>query len=75
MILDLTIKGGPGGEATLRKLLKIDPEVKAIIASGYSDDPILPDCREYGFRSSIVKPYNIDALKEALDQVIPRSSE
>lgn len=75
VILDLTVKGGVGGEETLRRLLKIDPGVKAIVASGYSDAPVLSGCNEYGFMASIVKPYNTDTLREALDKVISRPAE
>jgi PAS domain S-box-containing protein len=37
VILDLTIKGGMGGEETLAELLKVDPHAAAIASSGYSD--------------------------------------
>ena len=41
VILDLTVIGGMGGEKTIQQLLNIDPNVKAIVSSGYSDSPIL----------------------------------
>ena len=50
VILDLTIKGGMGGEQTIRELMKIDPNVKAIVCSGYFNDPVLANYEEYGFR-------------------------
>jgi two-component system, cell cycle sensor histidine kinase and response regulator CckA len=43
VILDLTVPGGPAGKETLVKLLEIDPQVKAIVSSGYSDDLIMAD--------------------------------
>ena len=64
VILDLTVQGGMGGEKTLRKLCEIDPAVRAIISSGYADDPIMKDFRAHGFASAIAKPYTIEKLIE-----------
>jgi PAS domain S-box-containing protein len=66
VILDLTIKGGLGGKDTIAKLLEIDPNVKAFVSSGYSDDPVVTGYKAYGFIGVIVKPYNINDLSEAL---------
>ena len=62
VILDLTIPGGMGGKETIKRLLEIDPNVKAIVSSGYSDDPVMADFRKYGFSGSVPKPYSIDEL-------------
>jgi CheY-like chemotaxis protein len=70
LILDLTIPGGMGGKTVLEKLLKIDPQVKAIVSSGYSEDPIMAQFQEYGFRGVIAKPYKIAELSEILHRVI-----
>jgi CheY-like chemotaxis protein len=69
-ILDLTIAGGMGGEVTVKKLLKIDPAAKAIVSSGYIDDPVMADYREYGFSGKLVKPYTIEELRKAVQDVI-----
>jgi CheY-like chemotaxis protein len=66
VILDLTIKGGLGGKDTIAKLLEIDPDVKAFVSSGYSDDPVVTGYKAYGFFGVIVKPYNIKELSDAL---------
>ncbi len=66
VILDLTIKGGLGGKDTISKLLEIDPNVKAFVSSGYSDDPVVTGYKAYGFIGVIVKPYNLKDLSEAL---------
>jgi len=68
VILDLTVKAGMGGEETLRRLLKIDPKVTAVVSSGYSDDPILSDYQAFGFSALLNKPYSIRDLKECLDK-------
>jgi PAS domain S-box-containing protein len=70
VILDLTVPGGVGGKEVIEKLLEIDPEVKAIVSSGYSTDPIMADFRKYGFRGVIAKPYKIGELKEIVRRVI-----
>jgi len=57
VILDLTVPGGMGGQETLTQLRKLDPSVDAIAISGYSGDPIMADPQAFGFRLSIVKPF------------------
>ena len=70
VILDLTNKVGMGGAETMVNLLEIDPDVKAIVASGYSNDPIMSNFREHGFRTALPKPFNLDQLKTALHDAI-----
>jgi len=70
IIMDLTIPGGMGGKETIQELIEIDPETKAIVCSGYSNDPIMADYRKYGFRGVIAKPYKIKELGEILYKVI-----
>jgi signal transduction histidine kinase/ActR/RegA family two-component response regulator len=70
VILDLTIPGGMGGRRTVAELLAIDPQVKAIIASGYATDPILVHFEHYGFCGGIAKPYGAEQLHQVLRDVI-----
>ncbi len=70
VVLDLTISGGMGGRQTLSKLLAIDPQVKAIVASGYTTDPVLVNFEHYGFCGGIAKPYRAQQLYEVLQQLI-----
>lgn len=70
VLMDLTIPGGMGGKETMRKLLELDSEVKGIVTSGYSNDPILSHYREYGFRGVILKPYDVDELGRVLEEVL-----
>ena len=69
VILDLTIRGGMGGDFTFRQFLQFDPHVNAIATSGYSNDEILMDCGRYGFKGAIPKPFTLDTLKSVLDNV------
>jgi CheY-like chemotaxis protein len=75
VIMDLTIPGGMGGEETIIELLKIDPDVKAIIASGYSNNPVMTNFKENGFKGVVEKPYEIYELNETLQKVIMEKEE
>lgn len=66
VILDLTIRGGMGGADTQRRLLEIDPAVKAILSSGYSDDAFMAKHLSHGFKAYLKKPYDISALRDIL---------
>jgi len=66
VILDLTIRGGLGGKETMCQLREIDPEVKAFVSSGYSNDPILSEYQKFGFLGAITKPYKLQELEDAL---------
>ncbi len=70
VILDLTIPGGMGGGKALEQLLKLDPEVKAIVSSGYSNDTVLSNYQAYGFRGMVSKPYETADLALAVESVL-----
>jgi CheY-like chemotaxis protein len=70
VILDYTIPGGMGGLATLHHLRTIDPQVKALISSGYAANPIMADWAYYGFSGVVAKPYTMAQLQEALHTVL-----
>lgn len=69
-IMDLTIPGGMGGEETIKEILKLDPEAKAIVASGYSSDPVISDFATYGFRGYLVKPFSMLELDKAIANTV-----
>ncbi len=70
VILDLTVRGGMGGEDAVKKLREIDPEVKAIVSSGYSNNPVLSNFREYGFCGVFAKHDEVEELGKTLRKVI-----
>jgi len=70
VIMDLTIPGGAGGKETIQRLLEIYPDSKAIVSSGYSDDPIMANYQEYGFKAVVEKPYSINELTRTIEDVI-----
>lgn len=74
VIMDLTIPGGMGGQAAIAHLRDIDPTVKAIVSSGYANDPIMADYERFGFCGVVTKPYKFDELNEVLNRVIERKN-
>lgn len=73
VIMDLTIPGGMGGKETIKTLLKIDPNVKAIVSSGYSNSRTMANYEDYGFSAVLPKPYNINELSETLRKVLQKT--
>jgi len=70
IILDLTIPGGMGGEDTLKKLREFSPEIKAIVSSGYSDNPVMSEYKKHGFNAIVRKPYQYEELCEIVRKVL-----
>jgi CheY-like chemotaxis protein len=70
VILDLTIPGGMGGKDTIVELLKMDPDVKAIVSSGYSNDPVMANYRDYGFSAVLSKPYRSQEMSRVLHELL-----
>lgn len=70
VILDLEISSGMAGKETMQELLSVDPHVKAIISSGYLNNPIIIGFKDYGFSEILTKPYDANELDEKLRSVI-----
>lgn len=70
VIMDLTIPGGMGGKECLSRLLEFDPNVKAIVSSGYSNDPVMASFSQYGFCDFVSKPFRLEELSEVLNRVL-----
>ncbi len=70
VILDLTVPEGMGGLDTMKRLLEIDPDVRAIVSSGYSRDPIMSEYQKHGFASVIAKPYRVAEFSRVVKDVI-----
>jgi len=74
VILDLTIKHGISGIQTLKKMQNIAPHIRAIVSSGYSDDPVMTDPLAHGFQAALPKPYTSVEFKKVLTQVLGTAS-
>ena len=70
VIMDLTIPGGIGGKEVLKDILAFDPHVRAIVSSGYADDPVMANYADYGFKGTVTKPYTQRELREVVDQAL-----
>lgn len=70
VIMDLTIPGGMGGKEAIRHLLEINPHIKAIVSSGYSNDPVMSNHNEYGFSAVVTKPFTMEQLADALQNLL-----
>jgi len=70
IILDLTIPGGMGGRDAVKEIHKINPEAKVIVASGYSNDPVMSDFNKYGFCDAVAKPFQLRKLKECVSKAL-----
>jgi signal transduction histidine kinase/ActR/RegA family two-component response regulator len=70
VILDITVPGGLGGKEAMARLQGLDPRVKALISSGYANDPIMANFAQSGFSGVVIKPYTVERLKHALQRVL-----
>lgn len=70
VILDLTMPNSIGGERAISMLRDIDPGVRAIVASGYSNSPVMSRYREYGFKGKIAKPFDQESLIAAIYRAV-----
>lgn len=70
LIMDLTVKGGMGGKDAISEIRNLSPTVKAIVSSGYSNDPVMGDFINFGFNAALTKPFTIDQLAEAVAKTL-----
>jgi len=70
ILMDLTVPGGMGGKEAVKGILAMDPQAKVVVSSGYSNDPVMANHREFGFCGAIVKPYQMAELVETLNSVL-----
>ena len=75
VIMDLTIPGGLGGKETIKRLLQIDSSANVIVSSGYSNDPIMSNYEEFGFRGVVTKPYKIEELSWVMRDVLQAAKD
>lgn len=75
VILDLTIPGGMSGKEAIKKLIKIDPKITAIVSSGYSNNPVMANYKAYGFSGVVEKPYSVQDLGKVLKKIKNNSKQ
>jgi len=70
VIMDLTIPGGMGGVESLARIIELDPDVRAIVSSGYSNGHVLANFTDYGFKACISKPFRLEELLSTLQSAL-----
>ncbi len=75
VIMDLTVLNGVGGKEAIKLIQQIDPEVKALVSSGYSNDPVMANYSDYGFKGAVSKPYSQDRLGIAVSSILNQCSD
>ena len=68
VFMDLTIPGGMGGKEAIGQLLNVDPQARAVVFSGYSNDPVMADCTAYGFAAAVEKPVSMARLASIVQE-------
>jgi len=68
VFVDLVLPGMSGKEV-MQKLKEINPEIKAIVSSGYSNDPLIAMYENAGFKGMLNKPYTLQELEDVLKQL------
>ena len=69
VILDLTTAGSMDSKQAIVEIRPADPSIRALVASGFSNDPDLADCAHYGFDGVVTRPYNVDGLSQSISLV------
>ena len=70
VLFDMTLPGDMDGATVLKEIRKIDPNIKAIVSSGYSQDELKSKAGETGFDAAVPKPYSISLLKETVEELL-----
>ena len=73
VIMDLTVPHGMGATEALKKLKDVDPNVCAVISSGYSEDPAVLHYEKYGFAAVLSKPFRSEDLESVLTRALARA--
>ncbi len=73
LMMDLTVPGDLGGAQALAEIRKFDPDVRAIVASGYSSDPVVANFRDYGFCGRVVKPFDVQQVIRVVTDVLAKA--
>ena len=71
VFLDITVPGGVGGEIAVKKILEINPNANVVVVSGYSNDPVMANYKDYGFKMAVPKPFTYEDISRVVARYIP----
>ena len=71
VVMDLTIPQGMGGKDAMQAIRALDGNALGLVSSGYSNDPVMANCEQYGFAAAVGKPYMQDELVAAVRRILP----
>ncbi len=74
VILDLTVPGGMGAQVVIKRLLSLDPDVKALVTSGYQKNKVMSNYHEYGFKGAILKPFKLGSVSKTIHEIINKGN-
>ncbi|GAB4323485.1 MAG: hypothetical protein Kow0069_28630 [Promethearchaeota archaeon] len=75
VLLDLTVPGAMGGLEAMQMLKKIDPAVRAVVTSGYSQEPVMANYKEHGFVGVLKKPFTMAEFSNVMSSALDQSRE
>jgi CheY-like chemotaxis protein len=75
LIFDMTIKGGMGGVETMEKIRRKYPDIYAVVTTGYVNADIVTNYKEYGFKNTLIKPFNIEKFKKIIRDFSERNKK
>ncbi len=70
IIMDLTVPGGMGGEEAVKEILQLNPDAKVVVSSGYFNNPVMENYRDYGFCAAIIKPFIFQDLVKIIGELL-----
>jgi CheY-like chemotaxis protein len=70
VIMDLIVPFGMGGREAMQILREINPDIRAVVSSGYTTDSVMEKFRDYGFSAAVEKPYRLETLLEIVQQLL-----
>ncbi len=70
VIMDLTVPGGMGGKEAVGEILAIDKHAKVLVSSGYANDPVMVNYKDYGFTGVLAKPFDMSAIQDTIEAIL-----
>ena len=70
VIMDLTVPGGMGGEEAVGEILAVDQHAKVLVSSGYANDPVMVNYKDYGFVGVLAKPFDLTAIQKTIEAIL-----